>query len=166
MFHPSWSRDGQSIYFRSSRSGSSQIWKMPAGGGEALQITPNGNDRDLPQASPDGKYIYYEKPDRYPKECSVWRMPAAGGEETLVLDSIACFPPYAVGEQGINFFTEPDKQGRKDLTLYDFATSRRRKTLTIERPRAYFAVSPDGQTILYTQIDEAGSDLMLVENFR
>lgn len=29
-----------------------------------------------------------------------------------------------------------------------------------------FAVSPDRRTILYVQYDEAGSDLMLVENFR
>ena len=27
-------------------------------------------------------------------------------------------------------------------------------------------VSPEGQTILYSQYDESGSDLMLVENFR
>ena len=27
-------------------------------------------------------------------------------------------------------------------------------------------VSPDSRTILYTQLDETGSDLMLVENFR
>jgi hypothetical protein len=28
------------------------------------------------------------------------------------------------------------------------------------------AVSPDGRWILYTQFDQAGSELMLVENFR
>jgi hypothetical protein len=29
-----------------------------------------------------------------------------------------------------------------------------------------FSVSPDGQWILYTQLDEASSDLMLMENYR
>jgi len=28
------------------------------------------------------------------------------------------------------------------------------------------AVSPDGRTILYSQVDDPGLDLMLVENFR
>ena len=27
-------------------------------------------------------------------------------------------------------------------------------------------VSPDGRSLLYTQVDEGGSDLMLVDNFR
>ena len=34
-----WSADGREIYFLSTRSGSSQVWRLPANGGEALQVT-------------------------------------------------------------------------------------------------------------------------------
>ncbi|HEX6398616.1 MAG TPA: hypothetical protein VFZ95_14425, partial [Steroidobacteraceae bacterium] len=37
--HPRWSVDGTNIYFLSSRTGSTQIWRLPMSGGEALQIT-------------------------------------------------------------------------------------------------------------------------------
>src|SRR2546428_303890 len=36
---PSWSRDGRWIYFASNRSGTNQVWKMPAEGGQAVQVT-------------------------------------------------------------------------------------------------------------------------------
>ena len=34
-----WADDGESIYFLSSRSGSSQIWQLPLNGGEAVQVS-------------------------------------------------------------------------------------------------------------------------------
>jgi Tol biopolymer transport system component len=34
----SWSRDGKWIYFGSNRSGKSQLWKVPVGGGDLVQI--------------------------------------------------------------------------------------------------------------------------------
>ena len=37
--NPRWSADGTSIYFLSTRGGSSQIWRLPLAGGEAVQIT-------------------------------------------------------------------------------------------------------------------------------
>jgi hypothetical protein len=39
---PSWSRDGNWIYFSSKRSGSPQIWRMPAAGGAASIIIAPG----------------------------------------------------------------------------------------------------------------------------
>jgi serine/threonine protein kinase len=159
----SWSRDGQCIYFRSQSSGSSEIWKVPSKGGNAVQITPNGHDRDLPQESPDGKYLYYSNADHFPEQCSVWRVPTAGGEETN--DSTACLQ-YAIGERGIYFFTPPDKQGHSDIDFYNFATGETREILTLEHWPSSITVSPNGGTVLYTQDDQAGSDLMLVDHFR
>ncbi len=160
---PCWSRDGQSIYFRSEHSRSSEIWKVPAKGGTPIQVTSHSGD--LPEESPDGKFLYYTK--GYPHQCSVWRMPAGGGEETMVLDSTTCDNPYAVAKQGIYFFRKGDKKDQVDLCFLPLPTGKTRTILTIERAYVgYMTVSPDGRTIRYTQTDQTGSDLMLVENFR
>ena len=75
--------------------------------------------------------------------------------------------PWTVGEEGIYFFLMLDKQGSRSICLHEFATGKTRRLATIERVvSAGIAVSPDGRTLLYSQIDETGSDLMLVENFR
>jgi Tol biopolymer transport system component len=162
---PFWSREGQSIYFRSNRSGTSQIWKMPAGGGDAVQISRDKDGTDTPHESPDGRFVYYGK--GCPAPSSVWRLPVEGGEATKVLDGVHPEALWTVGRDGIYFFAKPDEKGHSDLSIYEFGTGKTRKILTIERPVTWYVeVSPDGRTILYTQVDEVGSDLMLVENFR
>ena len=57
--NPSWSRDGRWIYFDSARTGEQQVWKIPADGGDAIQVTRDGGF--APLESPDGKFIYYTK---------------------------------------------------------------------------------------------------------
>ena len=36
---PAWSPDGKHVYFLSTRSDSSQVWRIALGGGEATQVT-------------------------------------------------------------------------------------------------------------------------------
>jgi len=84
-----------------------------------------------------------------------------------VLEPTHPYAGWTVVKQGIYFFRPPDGRGCSDLCLYTFATGTTSKILTIERNLGYrIAVSPDERTILYGQRDQAGSDLMLVENFR
>jgi serine/threonine protein kinase len=159
---PYWARDGQSLYF-ASNTRDTEVWKMRSTGGGAIQVTRNGGD--VPQESPDGKFVYYSK--GWPLPLSVWKLPVEGGQETKVLDSVNPSTIWTVGPKGIYFFKAADEKGRSDLCLYEFATAKTSKLLTVERTVLYgLTVSPDGGTILYTQLDEAGSDLMLVENFR
>ena len=54
---PRWARDGSSIYFLSTRSGSSQVWRLPLAGGEALQVTNYPVDVGTLQVSPAGDRI-------------------------------------------------------------------------------------------------------------
>jgi dipeptidyl aminopeptidase/acylaminoacyl peptidase len=50
-----WSPDGKTVYFLSTRSGSSQVWKLPLDGGEAQQLTALPLDVGSFVLSPDGK---------------------------------------------------------------------------------------------------------------
>ncbi len=54
-----WSPDGQWIYFISSRSGSSQVWKLQMSGGEAVQITKCPLDVANLVVSSDGSHIAF-----------------------------------------------------------------------------------------------------------
>ena len=61
---PKWSADGQQIYFLSDRSGSMQVWRMNAAGGDATQITGSGDGEGIPDVegfgvAPDGKHIWW-----------------------------------------------------------------------------------------------------------
>src|SRR5271155_546970 len=54
---PRWSADGQWLYFLSSRSGSAQVWRTPAGGGESFQVTKLPLDVGLYRLAPDGRTL-------------------------------------------------------------------------------------------------------------
>jgi serine/threonine protein kinase/Tol biopolymer transport system component len=172
---PSWSRDGQSIYFGSTRSGSYQIWKMSARGGAAVQVTQHGGT--YAKESMDRKYIYY---GRTSPSTELWRVPVAGGEEVAVLPRLASYGNFAVASGGIYFeerlpgnplghtpdFT-PFTRLEVAIDFLSFATGKVTRVITLDRHAGHgFDLSPDGRTLLFGQVDSFTEDLMLVENFR
>jgi dipeptidyl aminopeptidase/acylaminoacyl peptidase len=56
---PRWSPDGQSLYLLSTRGGSSQVWRLTLGGGEALQITDLPVDVDNFEVAPKGDRLVF-----------------------------------------------------------------------------------------------------------
>ncbi len=52
-----WSPDGRYIYFTSDRAGGPQIYRVPAGGGNAERVTFEGSYNARPRLSPDGKKL-------------------------------------------------------------------------------------------------------------
>ena len=156
----SYSRDGRWIYFDSDRTGRREIWKMPAEGGQAAQVTRNGGT--VAFESVDGAFIYYNK-DTDPT--GLWRIPVGGGAETEVLKSVITYA-FAVVNKGI-YFEQSHRDGIS-VQYLGLATGKVTTIATIRRPVADLglSVSPDERYILYTQVDQTGSDLMLVENFR
>ncbi|HEX2253736.1 MAG TPA: S9 family peptidase [Thermoanaerobaculia bacterium] len=56
---PRWAPDGESLYFLSTRSGSSQVWRLPLAGGEAVQVTDLPLDVANLQVSPTGTHLAF-----------------------------------------------------------------------------------------------------------
>jgi Tol biopolymer transport system component len=158
---PSYSRDGKWLYFASSATGRNEIWRMPADGGTAVQVTKKGGH--VAFESTDGKWLYYTKSD---DTTSLWKMPAGGGEETQVAPSVQS-RAFAVTDSGI-YFIAPAKHGNMaSIEFLSLKSNVPKTVLALTRPPWLgLTVSPENRSLLYTQYDQAGSDLMLIENFR
>jgi Tol biopolymer transport system component len=158
---PSWSRDGKWLYFAELSGTESQVWKMPANGGTKVQVTKKGGLVAFESA--DGKSLYYLKE----RNGSLWKMPLDGGVETQVLD-LVIQKAFEVAQNGIYYITSSPKGRSLRFLEFDSGSSTELANLpSIDNSIASgLAVSPDRKTILYSQIDQAGSDLMMVEGFR
>ncbi len=161
---PSWSVDGAWIYFASNRTGAWQVWRVPSSGGQEEQVTRNGGFAAF--QSGDGKYLYYAKGRG---TAGLWRKQLPDGAEELVLEELK--PGYwgcwAVVENGVYFADQTGTSNSGGIFFHDFATRKIRQIAEVQKPFAVadagFAVSPDRRYILYTQIDERGSDINILE---
>jgi len=155
-FRPSWSHDGKWIYYG---TGQAQIWKKPAGGGPAIQVTKDGGS--VAFESVDGKDLYYTK------ERELWRIPVQGGTEVRVLKSLV-YNSFALTARGLYFLEGSESSDLNPrLKFLDPATQAVTLITAVPFPtRGEFAVSPDEKWILFGKVDRVASELMLVENFR
>jgi len=93
-------------------------------------------------------------------------VPVDGGEEVAVLPSVT-FYNFAVVQEGIYFIPRADQEGRYTIHFLGFATGKTRPIVTLSGVvQPGLSTLSDGRSLLYSQIDERRSDLMLVENFR
>jgi len=159
----SYSRDGRWIYFTATRSGQAEIWKMPATGGKAVQLTFTGGAR--PIESVDGRKIYYRS-DRVATE--IMSIPVDGGQPVWVAGPTHEFPyDFTVTAEGLYYPAPPDSDGLRSILFLDFATGRTRRVAVAKHAFILgISVSPDARYLLFDQVDESRSDLMLVRDFR
>ncbi len=153
----SFSRDGNWIYFMSTRTGREEIWKMPSVGGDPVQVTRTGGVTAF--ESHTGDMLLFMKPGG-----ALWQMPVGNGPESKVLSHVAKrnFIPAAGGI----YYAEETDQGYSFQFLdavtghvHAFGSTRRVVSNVV-------AISPDGRWFAYAQQDHAGSDIIVVDNFR
>jgi Tol biopolymer transport system component len=161
--HPYWSHDGKWIYFRSYETVGHKVYRCPADGGDATLLA-SGPDAIAPQESFDGKALYFMTRNVH----GGLRMVSLDGTrpETMVagMPDVSAESLWAVTRDGIYFV--PDA-APKTVAYFDFATKRVRNVFKVDKElEAGLSVSPDGRYILFSQVDQENSDIMLVDQFR
>lgn len=163
---PSWSHDGQWLYFCSNRSGKLQIWKRPFAGGDAIQLTQQGGLEAF--EAPDGKTVYYLKGRGI---AGLWRVNTDGTHEEPVpeLAEAGYWRYWTINRNGL-YFVAHNEQFPYQIKHFDFATRQVKTIATIDKLPAWLtpglAVAPDGRQILFASNDLFASSILLLENFR
>lgn len=151
------------MFFSSNRGGDLNLWKIPASGGETIQITKQGGFESF--AAPDGKIVFYT---RSQGAVGLWQTPIDGGAETLVAElSEAGYKRYwAATQNGIYFVPRTELPPYK-IKFYDFSTAQIKDAAATDKPPIWtypgLSASADGKTILYAQSNQNASSIMLAE---
>ena len=154
---PRWTRDGRWIYFLSSRGGSSQVWRIAAGGGEAEQVTRLPVDVGGFELFPDGKRLLLAIevwPDAKTLAASVARdkKAAASKVQAKVYDQLLFrhWDQWEDGKYSHLFVWTPPELGGKANDAKDLTPG-----LTTDTPHRPFGgmddidISPDGKTVAF-----------------
>jgi Tol biopolymer transport system component/DNA-binding winged helix-turn-helix (wHTH) protein len=171
---PTWSRDGKWIYFTAGRAQPEGIYRVsPQGGDPTLVSTTLGYNV---QESRDGKSLYFTAATY---DAPIHVKDGIAGDERLLagMPNVGMPLEWALTSTGIFFIDRNASRGGivarnsspAEIDFFEFASAKVTRRIPIGKVPVRWgglAISPDGQWLIYSQIDETGSDLMLVEGFR
>jgi len=159
---PSWSRDGQWIYFASDHASKTfHLWKVPVKGGVPVEVTKNSGFAAF--ESLDGAYVFYAKLS----EPGIWRVPRGGGSESQFWRGPGPdnWGNWAVSKDAI-YFIESKRGAKSVIERLDLETKRISQVATLERPSFYGLTVSPGKSIIFSQPDREEHDLVLTKLFR
>src|ERR1700722_10337441 len=161
---PEWSHDGKWIYFRGYEGVGHQFYRCPVQGGDAA-ILATSQDFIEPIESADGKVLYFPSRNR---NALLMMLPLdradAAPQPVVGMPTISVEHQWAAVPSGIYFVP---RAAPRTICFYDFATRHTREIFKTDRELSDgLSVSPDGRYMLYSQLDENNSNIMLVNNFR
>jgi tricorn protease-like protein len=144
------SPDGKWLVYDSNLGGNQDIYKIPVGGGEPVQLTDDRSDDFLPDWSPDGQEVAFYSFRRGSRD--LFLMAADGGKVRQLTEDPAQerYPDWSPDGNQIAFYS--DKSGRQEL----YVLSRNDRDSNWQAPRqltfdggVHPKWSPDGRFIAY-----------------
>jgi Tol biopolymer transport system component/DNA-binding winged helix-turn-helix (wHTH) protein len=166
--HPSWSHDGRWIYF-AVNIGKIGIWKVPADGGVAIQLTTG--KAWMPLESTDATRVYYIRAHYERNELASVSVNGTDDRRenspqlkpgTLFLDM------WTPGPNGIYFLT--NRTTPLSLNLLNLSTGKIQHVADVPGRLSDWGSEPslsaDGHTLVFATADPMEGDLMMVEGLR
>lgn len=164
---PSWSRNGQWVYFASDRGETWQIYRVPAGGGDPEPVTVGGGVAAA--EAPDGGLLVI-RPDKR----GLWRLPP--GRDGLPQDASARRLPANLSPadwanwtvQGSAVYVLERRYDRAATIVRLDPRTGRRETVAAARDvpeDSGLAVFPGGRRFLLARQERTDSDIGFVEDF-
>jgi serine/threonine protein kinase/Tol biopolymer transport system component len=158
---PTWSRDGQWIYYSAETLSTRDLWRVRVADGQRELVVRAAGAFQL--ESTDGKSLLYQ---------------SRAGDAPLMMKSIGdrqprqLVPCVGQGQYGVHgseiYYCPCSTRPDTPLHAINPSTGHDRFVGTLESGNVYWgiSVSPDGKTILYDRRVSTGADLMLIENFK
>jgi Tol biopolymer transport system component/DNA-binding winged helix-turn-helix (wHTH) protein len=173
-FMPSWSHDGQWIFFTSERPAQNptsqicQIWKIRAEGGDAQQVTLQGGTE--PFQSADGKRLFYVRDEK------IWTKDLPSGREAQ-LEALA---PYRVDRYwslspSAIYILVPENITSSRILSLDLPLRGRPVNQAVKiihevsgsqvKYVSGLSISPDGKRMVISLIDKSFSSISAISNW-
>lgn len=174
---PVWAPGGDALIFSSNRTPDryfndhSDLWVVPAAGGEARKLTTTKGPCVAPSVSPDGQTVAYfghDNPEPYGKyaNSNLWTVPLDGGSPPRNLtehfdrslttgvgsDLRAGSPQQAPvwAPDGRTLYVPAIERGAAWIYQVDLASGNPTRVLGGDRSVMNFALTPDGRTLAFT----------------
>lgn len=151
---PQWSPDGRWVVFSSDSEGSWDIWKQPAGGGEAIRLTGPPQNERAPAWSPDGRTIAFSSDAG---DGGILLIPESGGSSTR-LTSFGAGPAFSPDGRLVAFHQNGD------IYVIPANGGEPRAVVTGTSGAPHVVWSPDSRRILYWDRTQTDLFVALVEN--
>jgi dipeptidyl aminopeptidase/acylaminoacyl peptidase len=159
---PQWSPDGTRIAFVSNRTGkesdgdgNSDVWVIPAVGGEPVRISDHADSDNSPRWSPDGKTIAFIGQNQDGDPPMVWLANSAGGSpSTLLYPSLDLYPgDLQWAEKGAALYFNAGNHGETQFFRLDVGSKQVRPITRGARAVRRLALHEASQTMAYLSND-------------
>jgi Tol biopolymer transport system component len=157
---PSWSADGKWVYYESERESISQLFRVPAEGGIPEQLTTHEERSMIPREAQDNLLLFW-------RDEKIWSLSLDTREEELILDRKVGQFHWTTWDGNLVYLDQEEDLGTV-INVLDHVTGQTQKLLRLRKGTSIgfgFTISPDGESIIFSQAKVARADLMMVENF-